>query len=163
MQEPTIYPAWKEAVKTFIESKPEPGHIISEGWKLDHFGITKPNHGTAEQFQRYSFEMLQAFEPFRRTLLEEYQVYLKPCGHGAHMVVHASEQTSDAWKKRTRAIGREIVALRKEVTNVNYAELTAEQRKENTDKQIKVAMMATMFHKSKRMSIPSNEKLEIDT
>lgn len=155
MENSAASPPRLSAVDEFLAGNPQPGALITEAWKLEHFGIKKPI--SVEDVSRYQLELLSAFSVFSTTLLVEHQIYLKAAGKGAHVVVSPSEQTEDAMGKRTREMGRSINSLRVELLNVNVGALTQEQRKENSDAQVKAAMIATMFRKAKRLRLPRIE------
>jgi hypothetical protein len=148
----SLYPLWKQALQEFIASGPQSGNIIDEAWKIKHFGIKIPT--CVDDVARYQLDMLAAFSAFSSALLTEYQIYLRPAGKGSHVVVPPAEQTDDAWNKRVKEISRSMNSLRVELFHVNVGELTDEQRRGNSDKQSKAAMMTAMFRKTKRLRLP---------
>ena len=153
MRQTTEQPRWRQAAEEFAETC-EPGTVITENWKIEKFGITRPRIGSVEDWQRYQFDMLQAFESFRKVLLLQYDIYLEPIGRHAHAVVPPAQQTDAAWAKRTRAVGKELAALRRELDHVRLAALSDEQRKENADKKARASKLATLFRAARRGTAP---------
>jgi len=150
MQDTKLYPLWKEAIKVFIEtSMGEPGTVITEEWKLEHFGLKKPKMATVEEVQKFNLILLSTFESFREELLTEYQIHLKPAGRGAHIVLAPGEQTSDAWRQGVNDIKKSMSKMRQRLTNVSLDQLTLEERKENADALARMSLLAGMFRKAR--------------
>ena len=148
-QELKKYPLWKEAVSEFISTNPQPGTIISESWKQENFGITKPEMGTFKVMQEYQLKMLTATESFKAVLLEQYQIHIKSIGNGAHVVIPPAEQTREAWGNGVNDVRRVLRKMGNALVNVDIAQLTQDQRKENTDAQVRLAMMTGMFKRAR--------------
>lgn len=147
------FPLWKEAVTVFLATNPKPGDIISAEWKQENFGITKPDTGTVEQVQEYQLKLLATTDAFRTVLLEQYQIHLKPCGKGAHIVIPPHEQTQEAWGNGVNDIKRAFRKMGTALINVDVAQLTQDQRKDNTDAQVRMAMMTGMFKRARVCSL----------
>jgi hypothetical protein len=154
MSEVKLYPSWKEAVKTFMaDGMNEPGTVIDETWKLINFDLVKPETGSLEELDRFRLRLLSAFESFREELLTTFQVHLKSIGQGSHIVLPPNEQTREAWKDGIEAIRSGIAKMKLRLGNVDYALLTHEERKENTDAQVRQAMLIDMFRKVRKKEI----------
>lgn len=154
MEEPKLYPLWKEAVSEFIrEGLDAPGTILSEDWKMMHFGLALPTSAKYEDVQKFQLKMLSAFESFRETLLQTHQVHLKSIGGGAHIVLAPHEQTSNAWNTGITDIARTMRQMRTRLTHVQIESLTNTERKENTDALVRMSMMAGMVKQVRLLEI----------
>lgn len=160
MEEVGLYPKWREAVKSFIQSSPMPGDIITEEWRCEQFGITKPSSGKFEDFQRYQFDMLNAMQGFTRELLENHMVHLKSIGGGKYVVLAAKEQTSEAWSSGVKDIGKAMVKMATQLSHVDHSVLSVEERKENTDAQARLSFMASMVKRARRLRLPAIAEIE---
>jgi hypothetical protein len=156
------YPEWKEAVKTFFSEKlNEPGSVISEEWKIQHFGLKRPDKGTMEDFQKFQLKLMTAFENFRKALLEDHQIHLKPIGKGAHVVLDPKEQTEEAYKQGTTDIARALSKMSTALINVDHAKLTTDERRVNADRLARAGMMIQSFKSTKRMRLPKQEPQDL--
>jgi len=154
MQETKLYPLWKEAAKAFIEAgMDQPGTIITEEWKIVQFGLEKPQIATVEEVQKFTLNLLSSFESFREELLTNYQVHLKPVGKGAHIVLAANEQTSEAWQQGVSDIKKAMSKMRQRLTNVSLDQLTVEERKENANALARMSLLAGMYKRARRKEI----------
>lgn len=159
MEELSLYPLWKQSVKIFLESMSSPGTIITEEWRCEHFGIKKPAYGTPDEFKDYQFKMLAAFEGFRRELLENHMIHLKAAGGGNYVVLPPGEQTKEAWGSGVKEINRCVSKMHVSLTHIDHSQLTADERRENTDAQAKLSFMAQMIKRAKRLRLPTAGKI----
>lgn len=160
MEEVSLYPKWREAVKSFVQSNPQPGDILTEEWRCEQFGLTKPSSGKYEEFQRYQFDMLNAMQGFSKELLENHMIHLKSIGGGKYLVLAPKEQTSEAWRSGVNDIGRAMSKMANALTHVDHSLLSGEERKENTDAVAKLSFMASMVKRARRLKLPTVSELE---
>lgn len=156
MEEVRQYPLWKEAVKTFLLANFQPGHVITEKWKREHFGITPPKTGTMEQLSEYQLKLLSAWENFSRTLLEEHQIHFRANGARSHIVLAPREQAGVAMSDCNREIKRTLKKAKLRTENIALELLTNDERREVTDAQVRIAMQASMFKQVKRLSLTTS-------
>jgi phage terminase small subunit len=134
----------------FLATSPNPGDIITEEWKQNNFGINCPETGTLADMQQYQLKMLSAMDNFKSILLEHYQIHLKAIGQGSHVVLPPEEQTQEAWTNGVNDIKRAFRKMGTALVNVDVTQITNEQRKENTDAQVRLAMMTGMFKRARK-------------
>ena len=127
----SLYPAWKEALKNFIALSPVPGTVVRVDWLNAEFELTEPK--TAEDQRRYSFAFMSAFEKFREALLVDHKICLGTLYNGTYIVVPPQEQTKHAAVVHTRRIHKEMNHMIKKMHHVDHSALTDEQSKQNSD------------------------------
>ena len=153
MEELQQYPSWKQAVTDFVAGNPKPGDVITEGWKHIHFGIRPPAYADSETWKAYQLRMLNAFNSFQATLLEDHQVHLKSDRCGGHTVLAPQEQTRSAMEGYNAGIKKALKKSHTKLENVAVSELTSDERKEHTDAQVRLSMVGSMFKKVKRLAL----------
>lgn len=151
MEDLQLFPMWKQAVIDFVSGNPKPGDIITEEWKNSHFGIYPPPFGTADVFKEYNLKMLAAFDSFQAALLEEYQIHLKSDRKGGHIVLAPNEQTRIAVEDCNTGIKKALKKSKVKLDNVATEALSSDERKEHTDAQVRMSMLAAMHKKVKRL------------
>lgn len=146
-QDVQLYPAWRQAVRDFLDAQIEPGNVLPHDWLEAHFGMAPLEEGgtyTSAQFRDRQFEWLRNFDAFRAELLEEHLICLIS-EHGlGYRVVPPGEQTSIALQRFEREIKRSFRTAALRTKHVNLDALTAEERKENLDGIAKLSMLKGM-------------------
>lgn len=141
----------EQAVQAFLKDKPEPGTVITEQWKLQHFGLLKPTIGTAAQFKQFQLNMLNAFKQFEHQLMVDHRIHLRPCKNGAHVVIHPEEQTSTAWNDGMQDVSKALHKTKVRIVNVDTQSISREKQKEVVDAQTRLGQISSMFRKAKKL------------
>lgn len=147
MDEPTLLPEWRQAIKDFIAQGFEPGNVVTHAWLETHFGMESLDDDqalTAIEFQERQFVWLKNIDAFRAELLEKHQIFLSNVHGEGYRVVPPEEQTGVAQDKFEGAAKKAYRTAAVTMKNVKLNELTDEQRKENTDAIAKLSMLRGM-------------------
>lgn len=139
------YPAWREAIKSFMGEAFAPGDTVSFDWLYEHFLIDRPAPDTAlADAQKAELQFLGQFKAFEEALLTEHQIALANVRGVGYRVMPAAEQTRWAEEVGAAEVKKAVRKLGDRLTNVDLAQLTTEQRKENADALARLAMMTGM-------------------
>lgn len=134
-------PAWRNVEHAIVaENRWSYGDLIP--WDDLHalMGIKEPGpNETAAKYKAWQLMRLQNVDALRDHMLREHLMYLDTeIGLGLRIVLPA-EQTLRVQDKGRKALARALRDMRDGFTHVNTAQLTSEQRKENTDAQVRLA------------------------
>jgi hypothetical protein len=145
MDEITVFPEWKQAVRDFLAAGFKEGDIVSKEWLERHFDMEPVGQRmTADEFQARQFAWLRNTDAFRTALLEQHQIALQTVAGDGYRIVPPHEQTALAQQKfereATKAFRRAALTLK----NLRTDQLTDEQRRENTDAIAKLSMLRGM-------------------
>jgi len=141
-QTPKMYPPWRQAVADVVEAGLTPGAVLRKDWLLQQFGINEPK--TIAEAQQHHLQWLQAFSNFRDELLQKHQVMLRNVSGVGYEVIAPGNQTQRALQDRGREVALALKRMTAELTHIDAAALTDEQRKENSDALAKVGALVTM-------------------
>lgn len=153
------YPPWKAALARFLDERRkcnfQPGDVISDEWLYSAMGMEMPDDewkmGRATK-ARLAF--LKQFDSLRAALLREHQIDLvRDIGEGYH-VVPPAEQTKVAYHDGIADVRKALGRLSERLTNVDHAQLTNEQRRENAEALAKLSMLETMRRRARRLPAP---------
>lgn len=143
------YPAWREAIKAFMQARFAPGDTIDFGWLYDNFLITRPvGTTTLAEAQRAELQFLSQFKAFEDALLTEHQIALSNVRGVGYRIVPPAEQTTWAEGQGVQDVKKAIRKLGDRLTNVDLVQLTAEGRKENADALARLAMLSGMVKRT---------------
>lgn len=147
MQEQLLqqYPAWREAIKAFMEGKFAPGDTITFDWLYEKFLIQRPI-GTSllADAQKAELQFLSQFKSFEDALLTEHQIALTNVRGVGYRVVPPGEQTGWAEGQGVGEVKKAVRKLADRLTNIDLTQLTTEQRRENADALARLAMLSGM-------------------
>lgn len=134
-------PAWRNVEHAIVaEGRWTYGDLIP--WDELHtlMGIEQPGpNARADAFQEWQLLRLQNVDCLRTHMLREHRMYLETeIGLGLRIVL-PSEQTAKVQDKGRKALARALRDMRDGLTHVDATQLTAEQRRENTDAQVRLA------------------------
>jgi hypothetical protein len=156
----TIYPPWREALKTFLASGFKPGDLVEKEWLFSAFGLPMPAPDTpCEKADAMRLQFLDQMNEFRKALLTEHQIDLTTKPGVGYEVTPPEKQSERAYEDGVSDIRRGMRKMLQRVTNVNYMMLTAEQRKENADTIAKASMLVTAI-KTARRQLPAPKEEE---
>jgi hypothetical protein len=141
--ETTLYPAWKQAVKTLLDSGLTYGSTISKKHLAGLCGLEAPV--TVEDVRKYDLELLTCISEIRDTLLTAHCMLLVTDNKGSYVVIDPESQTTYAVETGIKAIGREMKKMSMNVSFTKTALLTDDGRKRNADAQAKISMLAGMM------------------
>lgn len=158
------YPAWREAIKAFMDAKFASGDTMTFDWLYEHFLIKRPLGTTLlADAQKAELQFLGQFKQFEDALLTEHQIALTNVRGVGYRIVPPGEQTGWAEGQGVGEIKKAVRKLADRLTNIDLAQLTVDQRKENADALARLAMLsgmvkATVEHRSVFRQIADHEK-----
>jgi hypothetical protein len=144
-QLPKLYPAWRQAEVDLIAAGLAYGSLITDEWLDAAFGIKPPQ--TIAEAERAQLVRLSQRESLRESLLENHSMLLSRVTGVGYSVVPPELQTKVAVEQRTKEIRAALHKLAREISFVNTALLSDEQRKENSDAQAKLGGLRSLFRK----------------
>lgn len=143
------YPAWREAIKSFIGERFAQGDTVSFEWLYEHFLIVRPDGTTPlADAQKAELQFLSQFKAFEDALLTEHQIALSNVRGVGYRIVPAAEQTRWAEESGVSEVKKAIRKLGDRLTNVDLAQLTQDQRRENADALARLAMLSGMVKRT---------------
>lgn len=141
MNSVALDPIWvdaaQEAAKAFSY-----GDVIQHSWLLSALGLNPPAHGTADQFRKYSFDLLQRVEGFKKTMLEDHQMYLSNVKGEGYRIVHLSHQTGHAMRTLQRELRKSVSRAAEALTHINTQLMQLDDFKENAESRAKLAWLS---------------------
>ena len=142
-----FFPVWKQALKNYVDSNPQPGSVVTKKWLMDQFRIAEPV--TASDLHEANLEFLQNFSRFKDELLQDYLIALRANHDGGYEVVPPNQQTRMAIEVGIKEIRRSYNKMHLTAACVNKDALTEAERTENTDGLAKIAAMRAMVSRRK--------------
>lgn len=146
MNEITLYPEWKQAVHDAVEEF-DYGDTISHEWLHAHFDIKMLERGTAMEFREVQFKFLAYTEAFKAALLENHKMLLKSSRGIGYLVVLPEDQTGIAIKACRQRIMKELSRANGALVNIQLEMLSAEARRENSNRLAQLAAIRTFNRK----------------
>ena len=145
MDEPKLFPAWRQAAKEFIEAAFSDGEIIPKSWFEKAFDMP-PITGkmTQEELNNRQLKWLSAITDLRDFILENHAIYLHTVQGQGYMLVPPKDQTRIAQEKYEREAKASYKQASLRLKHVRFSELTDEQRRENMDAIAKLSMLRGM-------------------
>lgn len=146
--EPKLSPAWRQAEKDLLANGLTYGSLIEHEWLDNAFGI-KPAQ-TVSQYQRNELIRLRQLQDLQASLLENHKMMLAPVRGVGYSVVPPEKQTALSLDRRGKEVRAALAKMARELSHVNSALLTDDQRKENTDAMAKLGQLRTITRKKLR-------------
>lgn len=139
-KKPTLLPAWRNVAREIEQGRYTYGDLIA--WEeLDQI-MCMPRPSAADRADRYQvwqLQRLQQVDLLRKHLLRERQMYLDTeIGNGLR-ILHPHEQTARVQAKGRAELAKALRDMGAGLQHVNRSMLTAEQQRENTDAQVRLA------------------------
>ena len=136
-----LLPAWRNVERAIVaENRWTYGDLI--GWDDLHqlLGLQQPGPSArADVYQEWQLRRLQQVDALRKHMLREHAMYLDTeVGEGLRIVIPA-EQTARVNQRGRSALAKALREMRDGLTHLNRGMLTAEQARENTDAQVRLA------------------------
>jgi hypothetical protein len=152
-----LHPIWKQAVADLLELDPQPGHVITEDWLIEHFELPRPTHGGIDDAQKWKLTFLGLRDAFRRTLEEEHSLIFTYVERdvGGMRLLHPSEVADyeDAqWRAR---IGAEVRRTTRRLKNTNLLQMTAEEREHHLNMLARRNWQAKQLRTSNKAEVPA--------
>ncbi len=142
MTEPTLFPAWKQAVKALLDEGLTFGSTITRKRLADLCQVKPPE--SIEDVRRYDLELLTCITEIKDVLLTAHCMLLVTDNKGAYVVIAPESQTQYAVDNGIKAIGREMKKMSMAVSFTKTELLSDADRAKNADAQAKISMLAGM-------------------
>lgn len=143
MQETSLFPAWKQAVKVLLGEGLTFGSVVSRKRIADLCEVRPPE--SIEDVRRYDLELLQCITEIKDALLTAHCMLLVSDNKGGYIVIAPESQTEYAVETGVKAIGREMKKMAMAVSFTKTELLSAPDRAKNADAQAKISMLAGMI------------------
>jgi hypothetical protein len=143
-----VFPAWKNAVCVAAVEFGY-GDVISFDWLHTNFKISKPNHGSFDEYQKYQFAFLEAIDGFKNELLESHQIAISNIRGEGYRVLQPKEHTEYAETTFKKALKKCTTMSVKILTHTRFDVLDDNERKASADAMGRIAAVLAM---SKRQS-----------
>jgi hypothetical protein len=140
-----LYPAWRQAERDLLASGFTYGSLVTQEWLDAAFGITEPK--TIAEHQKRELVRLRQTQELRDSLLENHRIMLAPVRGVGFTAVPPDQQTSTAWRHRTREVKAALQKLAREISHVDLDRLSDAQRQENADAQAKLGSLRALMRK----------------
>lgn len=154
-----LYPLWRQVLIRFHEAVFADGDLVSHAWLYEQFECDALNNPkiTWEQAQKLRFKLLGQFVPFRKALLEQHQIMLRPEIGLGYIIILPREQTQRSYNDRMANIKRELRDMNDEMVNVRESLLTAEERRERADLLAQAGMLRRMLRPARELPPADDE------
>ena len=143
MSDTTLFPAWKQAVKTLLDEGITYGSTVSRKRIAELCQIRPPVD--VDDVRRHDLELLTCVTEIKDTLLTAHCMLLVSDNKGAYVVIAPEAQTQYAVDTGVKAIGREVKRMAMAVSFTRTELLSDADRAKNADAQAKISMLAGML------------------
>lgn len=143
MSETTLYPAWKQAVKTLLDEGITYGSTISRKRIAEMCQVRPPE--SIEDVRRHDLELLTCITEIKDVLLTAHCMLLISDNKGSFVVIAPESQTQYAVDTGIRSIGKEMRKMAMAVSFTKTNLLSDADRAKNADAQAKISMLAGML------------------
>lgn len=149
-----LYPGWKEAAAHIVARTEAEGYGLSFSFKelFDLMDFKKMEIGSAEEWEKYSFEKLQNLENLKNLLLEEHNLCLHNIRGEGYQVLHPDDQITLAIDKDYRKIGKMVCKIIKKAIHVNQQELSFDGQQQQMRQMEKAAFLQAVMGKRKKVA-----------
>ena len=143
MEQTTLYPAWKQAVKVLLDEGLTYGSTVSRKRLAELCQVRTPE--SIDDVRRYDLELLTCITEIKDTLLTAQCMLLVSDNKGSFVVIAPESQTQYAVDTGIKSIGREMKKMAMAVSFTRTELLSNEERARNADAQAKISMLAGMM------------------
>ena len=147
-ENPKLFPAWKQAVRTLLDSGLTYGSVLKRTYLSDLCEVPKPTD--INDVRRYDLEVLRCITEIKDILLTAHCMLMVSDHAGNYIIIEPESQTQHAVDVGVKAIGREMKRMAMGVSFTKTELLTDEGRKKNADAQAKISKLAGMLTIEKR-------------
>jgi hypothetical protein len=144
MSDTTLFPAWKQAVRTLLGEGLTYGSVVSRKRIAELCEVRPPQ--SIEDVRRHDLELLTAITEIKDSLLTAHCMLLVADHKGSFIVIAPESQTSYAVNSGVKAIGKEMRKMAMAVSFTRTELLTNDERAKNADAQAKISMLSGMMH-----------------
>jgi hypothetical protein len=144
MSDTTLFPAWKQAVRTLLGEGLTYGSVVSRKRIAELCEVRPPQ--SIEDVRRHDLELLTAITEIKDSLLTAHCMLLVADHKGSFVVIAPESQTSYAVNSGVKAIGKEMRKMAMAVSFTRTELLTNDERAKNADAQAKISMLSGMMH-----------------
>jgi hypothetical protein len=144
MSDTTLFPAWKQAVRTLLGEGLTYGSVVSRKRIAELCEVRPPQ--SIEDVRRHDLELLTAITEIKDSLLTAHCMLLVADHKGSFVVIAPESQTSYAVNSGVKAIGKEMRKMAMAVSFTKTELLTNDERAKNADAQAKISMLSGMMH-----------------
>lgn len=142
MTELVKHPVWKHALEQLLNEGLTPGDVIRKDKLFALFDISVAK--TPEEYEANQFKFVSNFKRLEKELLHEHFIGLRNVRGIGYEVLHPKDQTGYGMDHGFKEIAKAIKAMTQMVSFVDYAKLSAEDRRRNTDALTKIANFKAM-------------------
>lgn len=143
MEQTTLYPAWKQAIKVLLDEGLTYGSTVSRKRLAELCQVRPPE--SIDDVRRYDLELLTCITEIKDTLLTAQCMLLVSDNKGSFVVIAPESQTQYAVDTGIKSIGREMKKMAMAVSFTRTELLSNEERARNADAQAKISMLAGMM------------------
>ena len=143
MEQTTLCPAWKQAVKVLLDEGLTYGSTVSRKRLAELCQVRPPE--SIDDVRRYDLELLTCITEIKDTLLTAQCMLLVSDNKGSFVVIAPESQTQYAVDTGIKSIGREMKKMAMAVSFTRTELLSNEERARNADAQAKISMLAGMM------------------
>jgi hypothetical protein len=143
MEQTTLYPAWKQAVKVLLDEGLTYGSTVSRKRLAELCQVRPPE--SIDDVRRYDLELLTCITEIKDTLLTAQCMLLVSDNKGSFVVIAPESRTQYAVDTGIKSIGREMKKMAMAVSFTRTELLSNEERARNADAQAKISMLAGMM------------------
>lgn len=147
-ENPKLFPAWKQAVRTLLDSGLTYGSVLKRSYISTLCDVPPPVD--IKDVRRYDLELLRCITEIKDILLTAHCMLMVSDHAGNYIIIEPESQTQHAVDIGVRAIGREMKRMAMGVSFTKTELLTDEGRKKNADAQAKISQIAGMLTLEKR-------------
>lgn len=136
-----LLPAWRNVERAIVNDKRwSYGDLISHDELNELLHLPQPSAcERADVYQDWQLRRLQQVDALRKHMLREHAMLLDTeVGEGLRIVIPA-EQTARVNQRGRASLAKALREMRDGLTHLNRSMLTAEQARENTDAQVRLA------------------------
>ena len=143
MSDTSLFPAWKQAVRTLLGEGLTYGSVVSRKRIAELCEVRPPQ--SIEDVRRHDLELLTAITEIKDSLLTAHCMLLVADHKGSFIVIAPESQTSYAVNSGVKAIGKEMRKMAMAVSFTKTELLTNDERAKNADAQAKISMLSGMM------------------
>lgn len=145
MSLPTLLPAWRNIERAIIDDRAFTwGDVIAFDDLHRMLQLPRPDlSGRADVMEQWRLRILQELTALKRHMLSKHNMMLETEPGVGLRIVMPCDQTALSEAIFRRDLAKTLRSHRDRITCVDHTMLTAEQRRENTDAQTRLAARAT--------------------
>jgi hypothetical protein len=143
MSDTSLFPAWKQAVRTLLGEGLTYGSVVSRKRIAELCEVRPPQ--SIEDVRRHDLELLTAITEIKDSLLTAHCMLLVADHKGSFIVIAPESQTSYAVNSGVKTIGKEMRKMAMAVSFTKTELLTNDERAKNADAQAKISMLSGMM------------------